>query len=311
MKEDQNMYFSFNSSTLPHISFMNKCTTPEQWKHPKRTATEYVLFIILSGEMYLQEDNNKYTLQQGDYIFLQPGHTHFGYRTSQCEYYYIHFPQKCFSEWDCHEITQIIQIIVNNTQLAYQCDPFSEDLYEKYKLFVPKDRHIYSHSILQQINMHMDEIVQLEKQQLSHYKLICSSLFIQILILISRDFVTHILPEHQHNSLSENTQKIYSLINYIHINFAEPITSRQISEYFEINFDSLNRLFKQQTGVTIFHYIKQVRLNHARELLTTTELKLDAISEQTGFCDQYYFSRVFKNEFGISPKKYSSKLHIT
>lgn len=300
------MYFSFNSTLLPHISFMNKCTTANQWKHPKRTATEYVLFIILSGEMYLQEDENKYILQQDDYIFLQPGHTHFGYKASQCEYYYIHFPENCLIGWDCHEIPQIIHLITENNKLAYQGDPFSDDLYTKYKLFVPKDRHIYSHSALQQIGMYMDEIILLEKKQLSHYKLVCSSLFIQILILISRDFVSHLFPEHQHNLSSANTQKIYALINYIHINYAEQITSKQISEYFDVNFDSLNRLFKQKTGFTIFRYLKQVRLNHARELLTTTQLKLDEISEQTGFCDQYYFSRVFKNEFGISPKKYSS-----
>ena len=96
-----------------------------------------------------------------------------------------------------------------------------------------------------------------------------------------------------------------ALINYIHINYAESISSQEIEEQFHMNFDSLNRLFKQETGFTIFRYLRQVRLNHARELLTTTQLKLSEISEYTGFCDQYYFSRAFKQEFGVSPKKYA------
>lgn len=299
------MYFSFNTTILPHVSFMNKCKTANDWTHPKRTSSEYILFMILSGEMYLQEDDSRYILRQGDYIFLQPNHTHFGYKPSQCEYYYIHFQSTCLNSWDCQEIPQIMQIIVDNNKLAYHCDPFSEDLYLNYKLFVPKDRHIYSPSILQQIIIHMNEIALLEEMQIPHYKLNCSSRFIEILVLISRDFVTHILPKHRSKSHYENSQKLHALINYIHIKYAEQITSKEISEQFHINFDSFNRLFKQETGLTIFHYLRQVRLNHARELLTTTQLKLCEISERTGFCDQYYFSRIFKQAFGVSPKEYA------
>lgn len=299
------MYFSFNTTILPHISFMNRCSTPEHWKHPRRTTNEYILFIILSGEMYLQEDEKRYVLRRGDYIFLHPMHTHLGYKYSQCEYCYIHFPSDCLSGWDCAEIPQIMQIILDNKKLVYQCDPFGDELYTKYKLFVPKDRHIYFHSTLQQITACIDEALLSEKRQMSHYKLICSSLFIQIMILLSRDFVANLFPEYPQGGSSENSDKVYSLIHYLHNHYAEPISGDWLSEYFDINFDSLNRLFKQETGVPIFHYLKQVRLNHARELLTTTQLKMSEISEQTGFCDQYYFSRVFKQEFGISPKKYS------
>lgn len=305
------MYFSFRSTVLPHITFMNKCTTPEHWKHPRRILDEYVLFIILSGEMYLQEDDARYLLRQGDYIFLQPGHAHYGYQTSQCEYYYIHFSPNCLDSWDCHEISQIMQIIIDNNKLSYQCDPFGEDSYTRYKLFVPKDRHIYSHSTLQQIRIHINELEILESKHLSHYKLMCSSLFIQVLILISRDFVAHLLREHPTVSSSESHNDIYALIQYLHLNYSEPITGKQISEYLGVNFDSLNRRFKRETGYTIFHYLRQIRLNRARELLTTTQLKMDEISVQTGFCDQYYFSRVFKDEFGISPKKYASSFKNT
>ena len=72
-----------------------------------------------------------------------------------------------------------------------------------------------------------------------------------------------------------------------------------------MNFDSLNRLFKQETGFTIFRYQKKVRLKRACELLVTTTLKISEISDQTGFCDQYYFSRVFTQEYGMSPKMFA------
>lgn len=301
------MYYSFNTSILPHISFMNTCTTPSNWRHPKRTPREYVLLIVTSGEMYLQEDDIPYTLRQGDYIFLSPFHTHFGYRDSQCDYFYIHFQPDCLSPWDCREITQIMQIIIDNKKLAFQCDPFGSDFYTKHKLFIPKDRHIYSYFALQQIMIHMKEITTLEKKQISHYKLSCSSVFIQILILLSNDFVANLFPEQEADVNEQNSAKVYPLIHYLHMNFAQQMTGEQISKEFHTNFDSLNRLFKKETGLTIFLYLKQIRLNHARELLTTTQLNLAEISAKVGFCDQYYFSRVFKAEFGQSPKKYSSQ----
>lgn len=303
------MYFSFNSHILPHVSYMNKCITPKNWTHPRRISSEYILFIIISGEMYLQEDEQVYILHPGDYIFLHPHHVHHGYKPSQCEYYYIHFQPECLTPWDCEEIPQITQIIIDNNRLAYQCDPFSDDLYTRYKLFVPKDRHIYTQSILEQINNHMNESLLLQEKQMPHYKMNCSAHFIEIMALLSRDFVAHILPEYQHKQYYENRQKVHALINYIHIKYAEQITSQEISDQFNMNFDSLNRIFKHETGFTIFHYIKQVRLNHARELLTTTQLKISEISEYTGFCDQYYFSRTFKHAFGISPKQYAKNKH--
>ncbi len=300
------MYFSFDSNIMPHISFMNKCQTSAQWSHPRRTSSEYILFILISGEMYLQEDDFKYVLKKGDYIFLQPNHTHFGYRPSQCEYYYIHFQASCLHGWDCSEIPQIMQIISDNNKLAYQCDPFNGDFYQHYKLFLPKDRHIYSPTSFQQIILSLNEIINLEKKQTPHFKLMCSARFIETLIFLSTDFVAHTLPEYQNSP--ENTDKLHALLNYIHVNYADKITGDILEEQLHTNFDSLSRLFKQETGITIFLYLKQVRLNHARELLATTHLKLDEISSLTGFCDQYYFSKEFKREFGISPKEYANKV---
>lgn len=301
------MYFNFNTDALPHISFMNRCSTGDDWIHPRRTASEFILLIIVAGEMYLKEDQKKYALRQGDYIFLQPGHTHVGYQPSQCEYYYIHFQEDCLSGWDCSEIPQIIQIITDNNKLAYQCDPFNEDLYKNNKLFVPKDRHIYLQSAFEQVKVIMDEMILLEKQQMPNYKLICSARFLEIMVQLSRDFVSHIVPDEQTGFHYENQQKIYSLIHYLQMNDAKHISGEDIAMQTNMNFDSFNRLFKRETGLTVFNYLKQIRLNHARELLMTSQLRLNEISERVGFCDQYYLSRVFKKEYGVSPKKYTGK----
>ncbi|MCR4939574.1 MAG: AraC family transcriptional regulator [Treponemataceae bacterium] len=297
------MYFSLNTDILPHIYLMGKCVNSKDWMHPRRVASQFILFIILSGTMYLQEDDKRYELQAGDYIFLQPGRTHFGYRACECEFYYIHFQSECLIPWDCNAISQIKQIIVDNDRLAYKCDPLGDSLYTECKLFIPKDRHVNSSSTMQHLSMLIDDTELLEKSQTPHYKLVSSSRFLEILTLLSRDFVFSILPCNQKKS-SSSMGKANAVTNYLNMNYASPISGELLASAFAMNFDSLNRLYKRATGLTIFDHLRQIRLTRARELLVMTSLRLDEISRRTGFCDQYYFSHVFKQEFGVSPRKY-------
>ena len=302
-KELANMYFSLNADILPHIFLMGKCTTADDWLHPKRNSDQLILFIVASGTMYLQEDDKRYELNSGDYIFLQPGNTHFGYRACKCEFYYIHFQPDCFGSWDCKAISRIKQIIAENDRLSYRCDPFGDSLYKECKLFVPKDRHIKNASLLQRVSMLFEDTLLLEKSLSPHYKLICSARFLEILTLLSRDFTSGFLPSAQEKNLPL-ADKIAAVTNYLSLNYASSITGDVLAETFAMNFDSLNRLYKRATGLTVFEQLRQIRLNRARELLVMTSLRLDEISRMTGFCDQYYFSRVFKQKFGVSPGKY-------
>ena len=76
-----------------------------------------------------------------------------------------------------------------------------------------------------------------------------------------------------------------------------------------MNFDYLNRIFHRLNGRSIFQYLAWVRINRAKELLATTDMKLWEIAEETGFSDQFYFSRQFKKHTGMPPAFYA-KGHV-
>lgn len=95
------------------------------------------------------------------------------------------------------------------------------------------------------------------------------------------------------------------VVRYLEQNFADyNLSSKSIAQEHHISVPYLNRLFKQKTGKTIALYLKQLRLERARQMLTDTNLSVEAIARKVGFENTKYFYTLFKNEFGVSPSNY-------
>ncbi len=69
----------------------------------------------------------------------------------------------------------------------------------------------------------------------------------------------------------------------------------------------LYRKFKALTNQPIGHFFRSMRLQKAKELLLTTDLHISEIAYEVGFKSPAYFTRIFKEEFGVNPSKVRSK----
>jgi AraC-like DNA-binding protein len=65
-----------------------------------------------------------------------------------------------------------------------------------------------------------------------------------------------------------------------------------------------SRLLKERTGRTFTELLRQCRVDLACDLLRSTELSLAEIANACGFCDQSYFTRVFQDVKGMTPKPF-------
>lgn len=89
----------------------------------------------------------------------------------------------------------------------------------------------------------------------------------------------------------------------------ENIQNRQLSlewiaDELGIGYKYLSRVFKDETGIRFVDYLSNCRLSHCRDLLLTTELKVEEIADLMGYSTPQYFISRFKLMFGCTPKQY-------
>lgn len=83
-----------------------------------------------------------------------------------------------------------------------------------------------------------------------------------------------------------------------------------ICRAFSINQPYLSKVFKQYYNCTYNEYLIELKIEEAKRLLANEEeeYRIGEIAEVTGFSDQFYFSKVFKNLTGMSPREYRNNL---
>ncbi len=91
-------------------------------------------------------------------------------------------------------------------------------------------------------------------------------------------------------------------VAYLHQNYSSPLLRREVAEATGVSQDYLTRVFHQELGLSPWAYLNRFRVKQARELLSTTAYSITAIALRVGFTDPAYFSRVFRQVAGMSPR---------
>jgi AraC-like DNA-binding protein/DNA-binding NarL/FixJ family response regulator len=91
---------------------------------------------------------------------------------------------------------------------------------------------------------------------------------------------------------------------YLEKHFALDVSLASVAAHFEISGSYLSHVFSRQVGVSFVDYLAALRVNHALELMQSTNMKLYEIGERVGYPNPEVFSRVFKKVVGKSPKQY-------
>ena len=99
--------------------------------------------------------------------------------------------------------------------------------------------------------------------------------------------------------------QIKKIIEYVNNNYTSPdISIKKIADNFYFSQAYLTRIFKKNTGISPMKYIIMLRMRRAVELLNKESFSIAQIAYCVGYKNQFYFSKEFKQYFGMPPSKY-------
>lgn len=100
------------------------------------------------------------------------------------------------------------------------------------------------------------------------------------------------------------TDPIEQIKRYMDQHYDEPISLRSLAEDNHLSKEHVARKFKQAYGVTVGAYLTDKRMNEAKEMLGNHTVAIKDVAVLVGYEDVKYFSKVFRNKFGLTPSDY-------
>lgn len=276
------MNFYANINRLPSVENVGTYSPQSEWSHFTRTFDDgtYTIYYMISGQMYIEENGIKYVLNAGDMLVLEPFLMHRGYKKANCKYFYAHFKN--------------IDFTVGDDELPAKTDKGDCIMLPKYYRFGDMSAHTQIESI---INTMISRRVFLKN---STDIFLCGKLL---------ELFAEITAAVINKSVRFTAESISETIKYfIELRYMEKITGELLEKSLNMNFDYMNRIFKKQNGITVFDYLKFIRIERAKFLLEHTDMKCYEIAFNVGFQNEYYFNKVFSKKTGFSPNKYRHKV---
>lgn len=107
------------------------------------------------------------------------------------------------------------------------------------------------------------------------------------------------------------SKQIVLCINYIYSHLHKKISVEELSKHTGLSPSYLSRLFRKETGESITEYIIKRKINAAKNMLKYSGYSISEISATLAFSCQSYFTKIFKELEGVTPKKYRDMYSFT
>lgn len=101
--------------------------------------------------------------------------------------------------------------------------------------------------------------------------------------------------------------RVHRVVDYIESSFSEEISLDVLARIAGLTPNYFLNAFKKATGKTPHHYLRDVRMARACEMLANPQLSILAVALATGYTSQSHFTTVFSKTMGLSPARFRTK----
>lgn len=239
---------------------------------------EHELYYLQEGRTTYFIDNEIYSVEKGDFVFVAKGVLH---RTDS---------------GDCRKNSRILlnfpdSIFDGNGQQLYS------ELCKYPVICVPKDKEAELE----------EQFLKIEREYQSSEKyreLLIHSYIVELLYQLCR------YQCQRKKVIRDSDQIIYEITAYIGENYSQDISLQKIGEQFAISESYLSRKFKAVTGIGINRYITFVRISNAEKILRKGGISVAEAARSCGYNDSNYFSVIFRKIKGVTPFQMLRRRHM-
>jgi AraC-like DNA-binding protein len=242
--------------------------------------------IVTSGAGIHFTPDREYTITVGDVFVLQGKDAH-GYRNTR---------------------NLVLFNLLFDPGILHAESALLENIKGYQALFSLEPRYRREHQFAGHLRMNADSLRQVEtllgrlEGELSTrptgYKLMAHSLFIELVILLSRFY------SRADSAPATVLLKLEHLLQYFEALRGETIPLERMAREANMSVSTLLRSFKKATGYSPIEYLINNRVAHAQRLLRETEHSITEVAFQSGFNDSNYFARQFRKRAGRSPREF-------
>lgn len=230
----------------------------------ERITTNYEIALFLETEGYCVIDGKKFDIHRGDIRFLRPGQSIYSKKFG--DFFSLHFS----IGKNHNDFLDSIPTFMP----SYNLKSFSNLLKE---LILADSGSSIKDALMLKYKMHKT-LYTLHQTALNYEKNI--------------------------NLSSKSRNVIDAAIEYFESHIADNIGLNEISNAVNLHPVYFNRFFSKAIGIPPMNYLRKLRLNKAKELLLTTNLKVITIAKKCGFSSSSYFILQFKKEFSCTPAEF-------
>ena len=115
---------------------------------------------------------------------------------------------------------------------------------------------------------------------------------------------------HRYNRANTNSKHINTCKEYIYAHIKERITIEDLADALGVSASYLSRLFKKEMGVSVSAYIRNRKIDMAKNLLRFSDASMIEIANRLAFSSQSHFIQQFREVVGMTPKRYRDKYYM-
>lgn len=254
-----------------------------EWIHLSRILQDYELIVMTEGVLYLAGDNVQFTVSKGEYLLLPPLTRQYGYKPSDCSFYWLHYQAAESS------------LTADNGPTKTNSPP-QPGGNEDHVIHLPQ------YGTLRNLEKIIVMMKQLQDSVRSYNHTVLNNYMSTVILceLYNQTRTAGADPSRR----TKQEQLYNDIVDYIKWSRSEHIKVSQIAAYFGYNEKYLSHLFTVISGISLKQYILQQKMELAKFLLTDTNQNVSEVSLQLGYKDCHNFMKSFKKIVGLTPTEF-------